>query len=128
VSGKGGKTRYLPLHPGTNALIHDYLAAAGHDADDSGALFRPIRNNRTGQLDEAITADGVYKLVRAYSAQLGFEIGAHALRYQCARSPGRHCQGAGVAWTCEYFDDKNLRSPPHSARGQPHVQGFLLNC
>ncbi len=25
VSGKGGKTRYLPLHPGTNALIHDYL-------------------------------------------------------------------------------------------------------
>ena len=30
VSGKGGKTRYLPLHPGTNALIHDYLDAAGH--------------------------------------------------------------------------------------------------
>ena len=24
VSGKGGKTRYLPLHPGTNALVHDY--------------------------------------------------------------------------------------------------------
>src|SRR5260221_8247142 len=48
VSGKGGKTRYLPLHPGTNALIHDYLAAAGHDADESGALFRPVRNNRTG--------------------------------------------------------------------------------
>jgi len=23
VSGKGGKTRYLPLHPGTHALIHD---------------------------------------------------------------------------------------------------------
>jgi site-specific recombinase XerD len=27
VSGKGEKTRYLPLHPGTNELIHDYLAA-----------------------------------------------------------------------------------------------------
>ena len=36
VSGKGGKTRYLPLRPGTNALIHDYLAAAGHGTDDSG--------------------------------------------------------------------------------------------
>jgi integrase/recombinase XerD len=47
VSGKGGKTRYLPLHPGTNALIHDYLDAAGHGADDNGALFRPLRNNRT---------------------------------------------------------------------------------
>ena len=49
VSGKGGKTRYLPLHPGTNGLINDYLDAAGHGLDDSGALFRPIRNNRTGQ-------------------------------------------------------------------------------
>jgi len=25
VTGKGEKTRYLRLHPGTNALIHDYL-------------------------------------------------------------------------------------------------------
>jgi site-specific recombinase XerC len=66
VSGKGGKTRYLPRHPGTNALIHDYLAAAGRDADEAGALFRPIRNNRTGRMERAITADGVYKLVRAY--------------------------------------------------------------
>ena len=29
VSGKGGKTRYLPLHPGTNGLRTDYLEAAG---------------------------------------------------------------------------------------------------
>jgi integrase/recombinase XerD len=80
VSGKGGKTRYLPLHPGTNALIRDKLGAAGHATDDSGAQFRPTRNSRTGRLEAAITADGVYKLVRTYSAQLGFEIGAHALR------------------------------------------------
>src|SRR5271157_1800765 len=72
VSGKGGKTRYLPLHPGTNALIHDYLDAAGHGLDEAGALFRPIRNNRTGRLERAITADGVYRLVRCYSGQLGF--------------------------------------------------------
>ena len=52
VSGKGEKPRYLPLHPGTNELIHDYLEAAGHGADDNGALFRPIRNNRTGQLEK----------------------------------------------------------------------------
>ena len=43
VSGKGGNIRYQPLHPGIQTLIHDYLAAAGHDADDNGALFRPIR-------------------------------------------------------------------------------------
>ena len=39
-----------------------------------------MRNNVTGQLDGAITPDGIYKLVRAYSAELGFEIGAHSLR------------------------------------------------
>src|SRR5208282_1756143 len=80
VSGKGGKTRYLPLHPGTHGLINDYLDAAGHGLDEGGALFRPIRNNTTGELDKAITPDGIYKLVRAYAAALGFAIGAHALR------------------------------------------------
>ena len=38
VSGKGGETRYVPLHPGTHALIHEYLDAAGHGEDDAGAL------------------------------------------------------------------------------------------
>ena len=60
VAGKGDKTRYLPLHPGTNALIHDYLEAAGHGGDDNGALFRPIKNNRTGKLEKAVTPDAVY--------------------------------------------------------------------
>jgi integrase/recombinase XerD len=96
VSGKGGKTRYLPLHPRTNALIHDYLAAAGHDADESGALFRPIRNNRTGRLERAITGDGIYRLVRAYSALLGFEIGAHALRATAATNALDHQSAAKV--------------------------------
>jgi len=84
VSGKGGKTRYVPLHPGTAALIHDYLEAAGRGEDDAGALFRSVSNNRAGRQEKAITADGVYKLVRIYSAELGFEIGAHALRATAA--------------------------------------------
>jgi integrase/recombinase XerD len=84
VSGKGGKTRYVPSHPGTAALIHDYLEAAGRGEDAAGALFRSVSNNRAGRHEKAITADGVYKLVRIYSAELGFEIGAHALRATAA--------------------------------------------
>jgi integrase/recombinase XerD len=106
VSGKGGKTRYLPLHPGTSALIHDYLAIAGHGTDDNGALFRPIRNNRTGQLEGAITADGVYKLVRAYSAELGFEIGAHALRATAATNALDH--QADIAKVQEWLGHANI--------------------
>ena len=106
VFGKGGKTRYLPLHPGTNALLHDYVEAAGHGADEAGALFRPVRNNRTGRLERAITADGVYKLVRAYSAQLGFEIGAHALRATAATNALDH--HADIAKVQEWLGHANI--------------------
>ncbi len=87
-------------------MINDYLDAAGHGLDDSGALFRPVRNNRTGKLERAITADGVYKLVRAYSAQLGFKIGAHALRATAATNALDH--QAGIAKVQEWLGHANI--------------------
>ncbi len=106
VSGKGGKTRYLPLHPGTHALIHDYLDTAGHGEDEAGALFRPIRNNRTGTLEQAITPDGIYKLVRRYSAALGFEIGVHSLRATAATNALDH--QADIAKVQEWLGHANI--------------------
>jgi site-specific recombinase XerC len=103
VSGKGGKTRYLPLHPATQALIFDYLAAAGHGADDNGALFRPVRATRAGR---AITGDGIYKLVRGYAALLGFEIGAHALRATAATNALDH--QADIAKVQEWLGHANI--------------------
>jgi integrase/recombinase XerD len=121
VTGKGDKIRYVELHPGTNALIHDYLEAAGHGADDDGPLFRPIRNNRTGELEKALTPDMIYKLVRGYSAQLGFEIGAHA----CRATAGTNAleNGADIAkvkdWFGQPFHNPALRSPQVAAGRQP---------
>lgn len=91
-SDKGAKTRYLRLHPGAHALILKYLDAAGLGVDDVGALLRPVRNNRTGQLDHAITPDGLYRLVWAYSAELelDFEFGTHALRATAATNTLDH--------------------------------------
>jgi integrase/recombinase XerD len=106
VSGKGGKTRYVPLHPGTAALIHDYLEAAGRSEDDAGALFRSVSNNRSGRTEKAITADGVYKLVRIYSAELGFEIGAHALRATAATNALDH--QADIAKVQEWLGHANI--------------------
>ena len=106
VAGKGEKTRYLPLHPGTNELVHDYLDAAGHGDDENGALFRPVKNNRTGRLEKALTPDGVYKLVRGYSAQLGFEIGAHALRATAATNALDH--QADIAKVQEWLGHANI--------------------
>jgi integrase/recombinase XerD len=106
ISGKGDKTRYLPLHPGTNALVHEYLEAAGHGDDDNGALFRPIKNNRTGTLANAVTPDAVYKIVRQYSALLGFEIGVHALRATAATNALDH--HADIAKVQEWLGHANI--------------------
>ena len=63
VHGKGGKIRFIPCHSGTLERIADYLAFAGRAGDDSGALFRPVKN-KTGFLEDAITPDGVYRMIR----------------------------------------------------------------
>jgi site-specific recombinase XerD len=106
VSGKGEKTRYVPLHPAASGLILEYLEAAEHGTDDPGALFRPLRNNRTGRLHKAITPDGIYKLVRKYSAALGFEIGAHALRATAATNALDH--EADIAKVQEWLGHANI--------------------
>jgi integrase/recombinase XerD len=106
VSGKGEKTRYVPLHPAASGLILGYLEVAGHGIDDTGALFRPVRNNRTGRLHKAITPDGIYKLVRKYSALLGFEIGAHALRATAATNALDH--QADIAKVQEWLGHANI--------------------
>lgn len=106
VQGKGGKTRYVPLHPAASGLVLDYLETAGHGDDDAGALFRPIRNNRAGGLQKAITPDAIYKLVRAYSGALGFEIGAHALRATAATNALDH--QADIAKVQEWLGHANI--------------------
>jgi site-specific recombinase XerD len=106
VSGKGGKTRYIPLHPATGGLILDYMEVSDHGNDLGGPLFRPIRNNRTSILGKAITADMVYKLVRFYSAALGFKIGAHALRATAATNALDH--QADIAKVQEWLGHANI--------------------
>lgn len=66
------------------------MESSSHGLDLAGALFRPICNNRTGTMIKAITADMVYKLVRFYSAALGFRIGARALRATAATNALDH--------------------------------------
>ena len=51
--------------------------------------------------------DGVYKLVRGYSAQLGFEIGAHALRATAATNALLSHQ-ADIAKVQEWLGHANI--------------------
>ena len=106
VSGKGGKTRYVPLHPAAGGLITDYLEAAGHGADDAGALFRPLHHWRDVASPASLTPDGVYKIVRAYSAAHGFQIGAHSLRATAATNALDH--QADIAKVQEWLGHSNI--------------------
>ncbi len=106
ISGKGGKTRYVPLHPAASGLIHDYLDAAGHGLEDTGALFRSTSNNRIKGSQKPITPDGIYKLVQKYSEKLGFKIGAHSLRATAATNALDH--QADIAKVQEWLGHANI--------------------
>ena len=66
----------------------------------------PSTHNRTGELDKALDPDMVYKLVRGYSAELGFEIGAHALRATAATNALDH--QADIAKVQEWLGHANI--------------------
>lgn len=87
IHGKGGKVRYIPLHPAAQAALSDYLDAAGHT---TGPVFKPIRNNRTGDLNRALSPDGIYKIVCGYSAELGLPSGVHVTRATAATNALEH--------------------------------------
>ncbi|WP_198408522.1 tyrosine-type recombinase/integrase [Methylomicrobium lacus] len=75
-------------------------------SDESGALFRPVSNNTKGGGAKAITPDGIYKLVRAYSSELGFTIGAHSLRATAATNALDH--QADIAKVQEWQGHANI--------------------
>ena len=110
VHGKGNKLRYIPLHPGTAELTTEYLELAGHGADPLAPLFRPVRNNINGKLDEPMSTDGVYKVVRYYARKVGVgdieRLGAHALRATAATNALDH--EADIAKVQEWLGHANI--------------------
>jgi len=55
VTGKRGKIHFVPAQ--AQRLIESYLVMAGHGDDKDGPLFRPVRNNRTGELERPLNAN-----------------------------------------------------------------------
>lgn len=110
VHGKGGKMRYLPLHPGTAELLQLYMEDLGHAATPSAPLFQPVKNNRSGKLDAAMTTDGVYKLVREYAQQVNIGdvegFGVHSLRATAATNALDH--EADIAKVQEWLGHANI--------------------
>ena len=111
VSGKGGKTRFIPAHPAALRLIGDYLQADGRGDDPEGPLFRPVRNRR-GTLERALDPASVYRhvvLYHAIAAGLADEVRGlcpHALRATAATSA--LLNGAGLAEVQEWLGHADI--------------------
>ncbi|KPX21617.1 Phage integrase [Pseudomonas amygdali pv. dendropanacis] len=78
---KGGKVRYLPLHPIAADRIHQYLESSGHHlADRKVPLFIPLRGKLTGAWIE-VDGLGVHGL-RATAATNALEHEADIAKVQ----------------------------------------------
>jgi len=109
VHGKGCKTRYIPIHPAALSAINDYLDEAGHREDRSSALFRPVKNNVTGTLENAMTGDGIYAMVKAYGRKGGISLDGlclHALRATAATNALEH--QADIAYVQAWLGHANI--------------------
>lgn len=93
VLGKGGKIRFVPVHPHSSQRISEYLERSGHGDENGHALFRPVKNS-VGSLEGALTGHGIYKdVVRKYARVLGLEPSAvcvHGLRATAATNALDH--------------------------------------
>jgi integrase/recombinase XerD len=106
IKGKRDKVRFVPVHPMVQRLILEYLAIAKHGGGQDGevpdcavldgALFRPVKNNRTGTLDKHLEPGSIYRnIVRKYGQETGinFEVVGlcvHSLRATAATNALSH--------------------------------------
>jgi integrase/recombinase XerD len=85
------KIRFVPVNAAAQRMIEDYLALTGHRSDVEGALFRPVKNNRTARLDRHLDPASVYQnIVRKYGLETG--LSAEVMACVCIRCVPRQQQ------------------------------------
>jgi hypothetical protein len=95
IKGKRDKICFVPVHAMAQRLIEEYLALAGHGADAAGPLFRPVKNNVSGELERPLNPNSVYRniaqkygLATGVSAQVN-GLCVHSLRATAATNAPR---------------------------------------
>lgn len=109
IHGKGGKIRYIPAHPRAIEFLEEYLDAAGHRADASGALFRSVAPNNRSQAKRLSTGSVYRNVVMHYCKRLGIAaegLGPHALRATSATSALSN--GADIAEVQEWLGHSSI--------------------
>jgi len=85
IHGKRGKIRFVPVHPMALRLIGEYLQMGKHGGglehkNLDEALFRPVKNNRTGKLDKHLDPGSIYRnILRKYGRETGINAEVNGL-------------------------------------------------
>ena len=110
VEGKGGKMRFVPVHPHTIQAVSEYLARVEHGQNPRAALFWPVKNPSSGVLEKPLTGHAIYKnIVQKYARELGIEARAicvHGLRATAATNALDH--SADIAKVQEWLGHSNI--------------------
>ncbi len=117
VKGKRDKIRFVPVHPTAQRLIAEYLGLMKHGGaaeavDLDGALFRPVKNNRTRTLERHLDPGSVYRnIVRKYGRETGINaevvgLCVHSLRATAATNALSH--EAGIAKVQDWLGHANI--------------------
>jgi integrase/recombinase XerD len=109
IYGKGGKLRFVPIHPHAITLIEDYLEAAGHRGDLEGMLFRNLNRGTAGS-SKGLHPESVYReIVKRHAAKAGIEVTGfcvHSLRSTAATNALEH--EADIAKVQEWLGHANV--------------------
>ncbi|HLP78701.1 MAG TPA: tyrosine-type recombinase/integrase, partial [Candidatus Paceibacterota bacterium] len=107
IHGKGGKLRYIPVHPKAVAAINDYLEESNHAASEETPLFipSPERSRRM----KPMLRQRVRELILRYNKN-GLELPRgtarpHALRATAATNALEH--GADIAKVQDWLGHAN---------------------
>src|SRR5215470_9040402 len=107
IKGKRDKIRFVPVHVTAQQLIAEYLALAGHKEDAAGPLFRPVKNNVTGELDRQLNPNSVYRnIVQKYGLATGVRAQVNGL---CVHSLRATAAALGAPHTSQYGGQERLQ-------------------
>jgi integrase/recombinase XerD len=112
IRGKRDKIRFVPVHVTAQRLTEEYLTLAGHAADATGPLFRPVKNNITGELDRPLNPNSIYRnIVQKYGLETGVRaqvngLCVHSLRATAATNALSH--EADIAKVQEWLGHANV--------------------
>ena len=121
IKGKRGKVRKHPVQPKVYQAVKHYLTADGRGFEVDGPLFRPTRNNLTGETDKPLDAATVAQIVERHCGQVGItkNITPHSCRHTSVTNALDN--GASVRRVAHFAGHSDVKTTLRYDRGRENL-------